>query len=412
MIVMQKVATLAPLITRAKRTDVTDHGGATVESRVQQTPSVAMGEGVIALTREPTTSTNAAASEKVTLDLQDLYENAPCGYHSIGPDGTILRMNRTQLTWLGYSSQELVGKRGFAELIAARRYGDYKRALESFGTHKDIAELEIELVRKDGSVFDAFLRIAAVRDSQGTFLYTRATVIDITARKRAEAETRIHAEQLQAISQRVVEIQETERRNLSAELHDRLGQDLTAISLNLHLVKDQLSAGSRTKVGPRLDDSIALVERTVEVVRDVAGTLRPLVLDDYGLAATLKSYGEQFAARSGIGVTVTAKRPVPRLQPDVEMVLFRIGQEALTNVLKHAKAAMVRLTLAVDAESVSLTIADDGCGFDAQSAMDHRTRGLGLLIMQERLRAVDGSLRIESQPGAGTSVVAKVRRGR
>jgi len=103
---------------------------------------------------------------------------------------------------------------------------------------------------------------------------------------------------------------------------------------------------------------------------------------------------------------------VPRLQQDAEMALFRIGQEALVNVLKHAKATTVRLTLAVDAESVSLTIADDGCGFDAQSAMDDRTRGLGLLIMQERLRAVDGSLRIESRPGAGTSVMGKVRRGR
>jgi signal transduction histidine kinase len=243
-------------------------------------------------------------------------------------------------------------------------------------------------------------------------VHTRATVIDIAARKRAEAEARIHAEQLEAISQRVVEIQETERRNLAAELHDRLGQDLAAINLNLHLVKDQLSAGSRTKVGQRLDDSIALVERTTEVVRDVAGALRPLALDDYGLAVTLRSYGEQFAARTGIGVTVAAKEPVPRLQQDAEMALFRIGQEALTNVLKHAKAAMVRMTLVVDAQSVSLTIADDGCGFDAQSAMDHRTRGLGLLIMQERLRAVDGSLRIESKPGAGTSVVATVGRGR
>ena len=356
--------------------------------------------------------TNAAASEKVTLDLQDLYENAPCGYHSIGPDGTILRMNRTELAWLGYARQELVGKRKLEELVSSRFRGEYKHAIQALIDGREISEIEIELVRKDKSMFDAFLRIAAVRDSQGKFLYTRATVIDITARKRAEAETRIHAEQLQAISQRVVEIQETERRNLSAELHDRLGQDLAAINLNLHLVKDQLSAGSRTKVGQRLDDSIALVERTAEVVRDVAGTLRPLVLDDYGLAVTLRSYGEQFGARTGIGVTVAATQPVPRLQQDAEMALFRIGQEALTNVLKHAKAGTVRLKLAVDAQSVSLTIADDGCGFDAQSAMDHRTRGLGLLIMQERLRAVDGSLRIESQPGAGTSVVAKVRRGR
>ena len=355
-------------------------------------------------------STNDVASEAVGLDPHDLYENAPCGYHSIAVDGTILRMNRTELSWLGFTSQELVGKRRLRELVSARFESEYVNAIEALVAGRAISEIEIELVRKDGSMFDAFLRIAAVRDSHWKFLHTRATVIDITARKRAETEARVHAEQLQAISQRVVEIQEAERRNLAAELHDRLGQDLAAINLNLHIIKDQLAAGLLTKVGPRLDDSIALVDRTVEVVRDVAGTLRPLMLDDYGLAVALRSYGEQFAARTGIRVTVTAKRPVPRLQREAEMALFRVSQEALTNVLKHANAALVGLTLAVDAESVSVTITDDGCGFDAESAMDHRTRGLGLLIMQERLRAVDGSLRIESRPGAGTSVMAQVRR--
>jgi signal transduction histidine kinase len=258
---------------------------------------------------------------------------------------------------------------------------------------------------------DAFLSIAAVRDSRGAFVHTHATVIDITARKRAETETRIHAERLQAVSRRVVEIQETERRNLAAELHDRLGQDLAAINLNLHIIREQLSAESRATVAARLEDSIALVTRTAEVVRDVAGALRPLVFD-YGLAVTLRSYGEQFAARTGVRVVVATEPPVPRLQQQAEMALFRVSQEALTNVLKHAKAATARLTLAADAENVFLTIADDGCGFDAPCAMDHRTRGLGLLIMQERLRAVDGSLRIESQPGAGTRVMARVRRGR
>jgi PAS domain S-box-containing protein len=318
-------------------------------------------------------------------------------------------MNQTELTWLGFSNGELVGARKFAEIVSTGRRDEYERGLASFRAGQDVAELELELVRRNGSVFDAFLRIAAVRDSQEAFLYTRATVLDITVRKRAETEARIHAEQLQAISQRVVEIQETERRNLSAELHDRLGQDLAAINLNLHIVKDQLSARAQTKVGPRLDDSIALVERTVEVVRDVAGALRPLVLDDYGLAVTLRSYGEQFAARTGIRILVEAKHPFPRLQQEAEMTLFRIGQEALTNVLKHANAAEVRVTLAVESGSVVLTIADNGCGFDRGSRSGHRISGLGLLIMQERLRALNGSLRIESRPGAGASVVATVR---
>jgi PAS domain S-box-containing protein len=354
--------------------------------------------------------TDTPAGERVALDPHDLYENAPCGYHSIDLDGTILRMNRTELTWLGYRSQELVGKRRLAELVCARFHGEYLRVIEALIDGRDVAEIEIELIRKDGSTFDAFLRIAAVRDGRGAFAHTRATVIDITARKHAENEARVHAEQLQAISQRVVEIQETERHNLAAELHDRLGQDLAAINLNLHIIKEQLSAKTRAKVGPRLDDSIALVDRTVEVVRDVAGTLRPLALDAYGLAVTLQAYGEQFAARTGIRVSVEATQPVPRLRQAAEMALFRISQEALTNVLKHAKAGTVHLRLAADADSVSLSLVDDGCGFDAESAMDHRTRGLGLLIMQERLRAVDGSLRIESHPGAGTTVLAKVRR--
>ncbi|NMM39144.1 MAG: hypothetical protein HHJ09_16890 [Glaciimonas sp.] len=92
------------------------------------------------------------------------------------------------------------------------------------------------------------------------------------------------------------------------------------------------------------------------------------------------------------------------------MALFRVSQEALTNVLKHARATMAGVTLAVDADRVSLTIADNGCGFDTESRIDHRTNGLGLLIMQERLRMVEGSLRIESRPGAGTSVIATIRR--
>lgn len=355
-------------------------------------------------------STSDMESETGASELNDLYENAPCGYHSIAPDGTILRMNQTELTWLGFTHEELVGKRKFSGLVSSRYSNDHEQALQSLISERDISEIETELVRRDGSVFDAFLRITAVRDSRRTFLHTRATVIDISARKRAEAEARVYAEQLQAVSQRVVEIQETERRNLSAELHDRIGQDLAAINLNLHIVKDQLSAELLTKIGPRLDDSIALVERTVEVARDVAGTLRPLILDDYGLAVTLRAYGEQFTARTGIRVIVEAQHPVPRLPQEAEMTLFRISQEALTNVQKHAKAAVVRMMLAVDPESVSLAIADDGCGFDVESANSHATNGLGLLIMQERLRGVKGALRIESRRGAGTRVTARIRR--
>jgi two-component system NarL family sensor kinase len=108
-------------------------------------------------------------------------------------------------------------------------------------------------------------------------------------------------------------------------------------------------------------------------------------------------------------VIVAETSPIPRLERDAEMALFRVGQEALTNVLKYAEARAVQVTLAAESDRVTLTIADDGCGFDVQAAMSHRTRGLGLLIMSERLRAVQGSLRIVSQPGSGTTLIATVK---
>ena len=349
-------------------------------------------------------------ADSIGLELRDLYENAPCGYHSIGRDGTVLRMNRTELGWLGYTRAEMVGQRKYQQCVAAHYRHSYDHLFEALHAAPDSGgrDLETRLIRKDGTAFDALLHIGVARNDAGAFVHTRATVVDITERKRAQTEAQRHADQLRAISRRIVEIQENERRNLSAELHDRIGQDLATINLNLHIVKDQIAAPPGSRLGARLDDSIRLVEGTVEAVRDVAGALRPLVLDDYGLAVTLRTHAEQFSARTGIRVAVKADDPVRRLRQDTEMTLFRIGQEALTNVLKHAQADHVRLTLEVDSEKVRLTIADNGRGFDAQTRLGHASEGLGLLIMQERLRALNGALCIRSAPGAGTSVIATV----
>ena len=168
--------------------------------------------------------------------------------------------------------------------------------------------------------------------------------------------------------------------------------------------------GEQTAIGPRLDDSIALVDRTVETVRDVATALRPLILDHYGLLVALRSYAKEFAARAGLDVTVVAKEMVPRMNQDREMALFRVSQEALNNVLKHAKATKVQVTLDVDAESVSLTIIDNGRGYDAASRTVTSSKGLGLLIMQERLRSASGSLEIESRPKMGFDLIARAGR--
>lgn len=339
--------------------------------------------------------------------FRDLYENAPCGYHSVAPDGTILRMNRTELRWLGFSRRELVGARPFVSTLSPRFSRRYLRAFEALRTGAARAGLQAEFVRKDGSVFPASLHIAALRDRNGGFVATQATVIDLSGRRRAEEEARRYAARLRTMSRRIVEAQECERRRLSAELHDRVGQDLAAADLDLHLVKDQLPASLRALVAARLDDAIARIEATAQNVRDVAGALRPPVLDAYGLAVSLRTCAEQFAARTGIRVAVDTQAGAARAGARVETALYRVCQEALTNAMRHSRAQAVRISLRRSGVEVHLSIADDGCGFDASEAGVAEHERLGILGMRERMLAVGGELRVDSAPGRGTRIVAR-----
>lgn len=354
------------------------------------------------------TSAEPRAEVRVEVrEFRDLYENAPCGYHSVAPDGTILQMNRTELRWLGFSRRELVGARPFVSTLSPRCSRRYLRAFHTLRDGAARAGLQAEFVRKDGSVFPASLDIAALRDDDGGFVATQATVIDLSERRRAEEEARRLAARLRTMSRRIVDAQECERRRLSTELHDRIGQDLAAANLDLHLIKDELPGSLRALVAARLDDAIARIEATAECVRDVAGALRPPVLDAYGLAVSLRTCAEQFAARTGIRVVVDARSGSGRGDARAETALYRVCQEALTNVLRHAGAHEVRISLHRNDAEVRLSVADDGCGFDSGEAGAAEHEGLGILGMRERMLAVGGELIVESARGAGTRIVAR-----
>lgn len=160
-----------------------------------------------------------------------------------------------------------------------------------------------------------------------------------------------------------------------------------------------------------LNDSLLLVEQTAEQIRDIMSSLRPPVLDDYGLLAALLWYGERFARRTDIKVLIEGEEPVPRLAVRVENTLFRIVQEALTNVAKHAQATQVTVTIQEDDGTLRLVVIDNGIGFDpAHLPYQDVGRGLGLLIMKERAEAVGGVFRIESHPGGGTKLIVEVVR--
>ena len=214
--------------------------------------------------------------------------------------------------------------------------------------------------------------------ADGTFQGIIESMRDITERVRAEDALQQYAERLRALSVRLAEVSEAERQQLARELHDQVGQNLTALGINLNIIRTQMSKAAPASVGSRLDDSLSLVEEMTERIRDVMADLRPPVLDDYGLVAALHWYGEEFTGRTGVSVTVVGEEPAPRPAARVENALFRIAQEALTNVAKHAQATQVTVTVAAEGRTLRLVVADDGIGFDSASlAEPDGSRGWG-----------------------------------
>jgi signal transduction histidine kinase len=216
---------------------------------------------------------------------------------------------------------------------------------------------------------------------------------------------------MRALSRRLVETQETERRELARELHDRVGQNLTGLSINLGILRGHLTDSADAKVRSRLEDSLALLESTASAIAQVSSDLRPPMLDDHGLATTLRWYAQQFSARTGIRVSVDVECPHEAAAPGVQLALFRIAQEALNNVAKHARATKVSLAVGCPASDYLMTISDNGIGFDEPQGGRSKARsGLGMVTMRERAQAVGGQFEVGSLPDHGTRVLVRVPR--
>lgn len=215
-------------------------------------------------------------------------------------------------------------------------------------------------------------------------------------------------ERLRDLARRLVAAQEQERHQLARDLHDQIGQSLAALNINLSLTRAQLSSDSAERVGGRLLEAIAIVDQTVDQIRNVMADLRPAILDDYGLVAALRWYTRHFARQTDLAVLLEIEEPpsAPRLPSDLETALFRIAQEALTNIVKHAHATLATLKLTIHSQSIQMAISDDGVGFDANAVRrPHKRLSLGLMTMQERVDAIGGRLLIEAVPGQGTRIV-------
>lgn len=347
-------------------------------------------------------------------------------------EGRSLFVNQALCTMLGYAESDLIGE-SIWKYIHPEDIEESKRLFDRLKEKSKPFQQESRFICKDSSTLWVNVSAAPILDEVDLPQSAVFVVVDISERKQAEEElqqlnlqleSRVEQRtaelqaanwalfesrrRLQILSQRLVDVQEEERRAIARELHDRVGQTLTALNLNLTIVNDQLMNQSAQPITERLADSIKLVTEMIAIVRDVMSDLRPIVLDEYGVEAALQAYLGKYETRYGIDVDFArSSRAIPRLGAGLEMTILRIAQEALLNVARHAHADQVTLTLQWEEDAVLLSVEDNGVGLPFTRDSNHR-EGHGMMLMRERAEAVGGVLNIASLPAKGTRIEAQL----
>ena len=333
---------------------------------------------------------------------RSLNDNIPVGVFRSTLNGKVISINSALF-------QMMAGKnKNATDTITADQFyanpEERLALLTEIQSKKQINDFECQLKRRNGSTFPASISARCIEDDHGQVKYIDGIIEDITEREKARLDRKRYETMLRALSIKLQEVEETHRKEIARELHDRVGQNLAVLNINLTILRNQLSGEQLAQVNTRLTDSIDLVEESTVTLRDVMAELRPQVLDDYGLAASLRWYCEHFFKRTGIKIDLeTASLEEARYPETVETALFRITQEALNNISKYALAANVSITAAQTTQCISVIISDDGQGFDVKrknssADMQH----WGLVNMRERAEALGGIFQIKSALGKGT----------
>ena len=279
---------------------------------------------------------------------------------------------------------------------------DWSGKLQAWNGER-LQQADRSLVTQFANLQGSLSRVLAIGFGSGLLLVlgSMAYIVRLDRQTRAryvELARSRHA--LQQLSARLVDAQETERRAISRELHDEVGQSLGALLVDIGRLSTTLNGG-HPEVKAQLDNLKSVAERTFQSVRNMALLLRPSMLDDLGLAAALEWQGREVSRRSEIEVSVESESVPENLPDEYKIYIYRLVQEALNNAVRHSGARNAKVVVERLAKSIVVRVTDDGRGFDPA-----RSRGMGILGMEERVKRLGGALRVESQPGKGATVTA------
>jgi signal transduction histidine kinase len=277
---------------------------------------------------------------------------------------------------------------------------DWSRRFQAWNREK-LQQADQSMAAKFSGVQNSLLRVLAIGFGSGLLLVLGSMVYIVQLERQTRnryVELARSKDELQRLSSRLVDAQETERRSISRELHDEIGQSLGALLVDISRLANSTD---RPEAKGELERMKVLAERTLSGVRDMALLLRPSMLDDLGLMAALEWQAREISRRSQMEVAVESENVPEDLPDEVRVCIYRLVQEALNNAVRHSGARNAEVTVAQSATGIEVRVADNGRGFDPA-----RTRGLGILGMEERVKRLSGSFRVESKPGQGTTIHA------
>ena len=354
-------------------------------------------------------------------------------------DGTITSWNKGAERIFGYKAEEAVG-RNIRLIIPADHHDEESTILGRVKLGERIDHFETIRLRKDGSHVNISLTVSLVRDASGRVIGASKVARDITERVRVEEELRRseeqlrtlaanlesqvylrtqeleqrnaeiveQSEQLRELSNRLLQTQDYERRHIARELHDSAGQTLTVLGMNVtRLVQD--AKENAPELAKAATDVFQLVQQLSQEIRTTSYLLHPPLLDESGLDAALTWYVKGLEERSGIEITLRISEGFGRLPRDMELAIFRVVQECLTNIHRHSGSKTAEIVIARNAQTVSVVVQDEGKGLSPEELEEIRSRGLGVGTrgMRERVRLFNGTLRIDSA-GSGIRVSAAI----
>ena len=344
---------------------------------------------------------SVGAQMDVRLDISDILDALPFYVMLIDEHHQILKANRAVQAQLGLKPDDIIGKY-CPEAVHGLSQPWYACPLEEAVKKGQAVEREA-LDQKSGRWIRSAIYPTGRSTPDGSEILFHM-VSDVTDRKQAEDQLQASREQLRSLSAHLESVREEERKNMAREIHDELGQILTALKIGLSSVTEGLT--EEQQLFRKVKSMTELIDTAIETVKRISAELRPPILDDLGIAVALEWQAEEFKKRTQINCEFTSRPKDIVLDPDRSIAIFRIFQEALTNVARHSNASRVSAVLTKETGKIVLTVKDNGKGIEENQIAD--PKAFGIIGMKERAHFLGGEVRVDGTPGKGTSITVSI----